>query len=346
MSLQPYSWAFLVVFPVRCKWLTKAGSLNDHRAATSLSTGFFTGSPAICPAVPRSDAVGDEVRHQTRPAINLVRLCWGNSIAESGGIHHERRSQHGRPASDRPVQVRGGDTRGSAQRRPPGPGEVARRCVAARGDDACGAFDQGCGPGGRRRPRRERRPRHGGLFRRGTEGGPHPVASRHRRPAARRGPPWQDLGSHQGPQGRPGERVRWPGEIARRRAGGDARAWSQTRRGDRSQAITVISPSGGGGIRYETVAPPAGPRRRGSPAPRRSHSGDPGFDGRGGDPQAVSLGDREGLRLGPVRHAGDEGPRRARAGAPGGGPSPRRRPRSSAHPAVGRVRGDGNGAQS
>ena len=73
-------------------------------------------------------------------------------------------------SSDRPVPVRGGNAFGSAQRRAPGSREVAGRHVAHRRDDAGGTLDQGGGPRGRRRPGRERRPRDGGLLRRGPEG--------------------------------------------------------------------------------------------------------------------------------------------------------------------------------
>ena len=160
----------------------------------------------------------------------------------------------------------------------------------------------------------------------------HPVAGRHRRPAARCGPSWQDLGSHQGPPGRPGQRFRWPGESARRRAGGDARSWSQTRRErDRVADVTGRLAIRGAGIRNEIGrAVRRAPSATDLPFRDDHDSRNPGFCGRRGDPQAVSHGDRGWLRLGPVRHEGDQGPRRARAGTPGSGRSPRRRPRSSA----------------
>ena len=116
--------------------------------------------------------------------------------------------------------------------------------------------------------------------------------------------------------------------------------------GTESQTSQVISPSAelASGNEIGRAARRA-PSAADLPFRDDHNSRDPGFDGRRGDPQAVSHGDRGWLRLGSVRHEGDEGPRRARAGTPGGGRSPRRRPRSSAAPAGRRVDGDGNGAQ-
>ena len=53
---------------------------------------------------------------------------------------------------------------------------------------------------------------------------PRLVAGGRRRLAAGGGPPGQDLGSDQGPERGPGASVRRPGEVARRRARGDARS--------------------------------------------------------------------------------------------------------------------------